>query len=461
MKKLTTLLLAAGMVFAASAPASAVDVKMDGTYLFQFSQGAGAKFDNTKFDRETQYVRIGMNFAVSEQLSGYMQMHSKWNWGGTQMSADANPGMYMRQAYVDWLIPSTDVKVRMGRQLLAPPALADGKNVAFWGMGIPADGIAISAPVADWLNLSAWWARVSHRNQKGWDTHFSNALDLFTLAADIKYFDGFRIQPFFMFASQTEGSMTGDTELLSQGYGENIGVGNANNAYNIQNTASNNTYWLGITGDMTYFDPFTAKLSFMYGDRDFRGEATELPSQHGYFMEGLVSYKTAYGTPELLAFYGSGDDDNVQYAYQENMPSIVGRFKGSYGFFNGSNLEDNVLSNNHTGMGVWGVRAAWKNISFIEDLSHEFAVMYAQGTNSSDILTKKTFAQRGEPNRYMTTDDSVVELDFSTTYKIYKNLTAYLEAAYIFENFETGADKGRADKYDNAWELSLQFTYQF
>lgn len=65
------------MVFAASAPASAVDVKMDGTYLFQFTQGAGEEFNNTKFNREMHVLCIGMNFAVSEQLSGYLQMRSK------------------------------------------------------------------------------------------------------------------------------------------------------------------------------------------------------------------------------------------------------------------------------------------------------------------------------------------------------------------------------------------------
>ena len=452
MKKLTTLLLAAGMVFAASAPASAVDVKMDGSYLFQFTQGAGASFDNSKFDKEMQRVRIGMTFSVSEQLSGYIQTHSKWDWGRTETSlggADGlgtHPDMYLRQAYIDWLIPSTDVKVRMGRQLLALPALANGKNVALWWSD-PADGIAIDATVTDWLSLSAWWARYS-RTAAGagytnaYDTAGSNAADVFALAADFTYFDGFRFQPFFAFAAQGDNTMNDSANgtanaLLPKGAG-----------------IENNTYWVGFTGTMTYFDPFQAKLGFMYGDRDFKSSTGE-PSQHGYFMDATVSYKTAYGTPELLAFYGSGDDDDVQYAYQENMPSLVGRFKGSYGFFNGSGLEDNNLQNNHTGMGVWGLRAAWKNISFIEDLSHEVAVMYAQGTNDA-----KNKAFGIAPHKYMTTEDSVIELDFSTTYNIYKNLTAYLEAAYVFEDFDNGG-KYRQSSYEDAWKVALQFEYKF
>ena len=446
MKKLTTLLLAAGMVFAASAPASAVDVKMDGSYLFQFTQGAGKNFDSSKFDQEMQTVRIGMTFAVSEQLSGYIQTHSKWNWGRTDTDITGevkdglgnHPDMYLRQAYIDWLIPSTDVKVRMGRQLLALPGLANGKNPALWWSD-PADGVAIDAPVTDWLSLSAWWARYS-RVGDSYDTHLSNALDVFALAADFSYFDGFRFQPFFAFAAQGDGTMTGTANGTANAY---------------LPTEENNTYWMGFTGTMTYFDPFTAKLGFMYGDRDFKSSTGE-PSQHGYFVDATVSYKTAYGTPELLAFYGSGDDSDVQYAYQENMPSLVGRFKGSYGFFNGSNLEDNNLQNNHTGMGLWGVRAAWKNISFIEDLSHEFAVMYAQGTND-----KANMDFGIAPHKYMTTEDSVVELDFSTTYNIYKNLSAYLEAAYVFEDFDNNVQMGRASSYDDAWKVALQFEYKF
>ena len=469
MKKLTTLLLAAGMVFAASAPASAVDVKMDGSYLFQFTQGAGENFDSSKFDREMQMVRIGMTFSVSEQLSGYLQTHSKWAWGNTNTDLDgadglgSHPDMYLRQAYIDWLIPSTDVKVRMGRQLLALPGLANGKNPALWWSD-PADGIAIDAPVTDWLSLSAWWARYSHMGatlvKDGGaytsihDTAGSNSADVFTLAADFTYFDGFRFQPFFAFATQDNGTMADSANSTANALLPGKSDIKLHNNGTYTGSISNNTYWLGFTGTMTYFDPFQAKLGFMYGDRDFKS-SKGLPSQHGYFMDATVSYKTAYGTPELLAFYGSGDDEDVTYAYQENMPSLVGRFKGAYGFFNGSNLEDNTLQNNHTGMGVWGLRAAWKNISFIEDLSHEIGVMYAQGTNDAK---NKDFGLA--PHRYMTTDDSVVEIDFSTTYNIYKNLTAYLEAAYVFEDFDNGGQYRQAS-YDDAWKVALQFEYKF
>ena len=456
MKKLTTLLLAAGLVFAASAPASAVDVKMDGEYLIQFTQGERFKDNNEKFDRTHQQVNIGMTATVSENLSGYFQFRSYWDWGENQYGAtdkdnlgygfDGNRAneIYLRQAYIDWVVPQTDVKIRMGRQNIGLPALADGKNIAFWSKD-PSDGITVSAPVTDWLSLTGFWARLAREAEAAQITRFSDSIDTFGLIADLK-FDGFQVTPFLSYAAIGDG-------MKGNGWVNNSG----------EEPGKSSVYWAGITGSMTYFDPFTVKASFIYGDRDFTSDDDPAlvgkPSQHGYFMEGSVAYKTSYGTPELLAFYGSGDDEDVQYAYQESIPSLGGRFKGSYAFFNGSNLIDNEVENNHNGNGAWGVRLAWRGLSFIENLSHDFAVIYAQGTNDSNNMKRFNL----NPSRYMTTDDSIVELDFGTTYQIYKNLTAYLEAAYVFENFETkGSDAPyRQSSYDDAWKLALLFQYKF
>ena len=473
MKKLTTLLLAAGLVFAASAPASAVDIKMDGEYLIQFTQGQRISDQGTlvkpgykdKFDRVHQQVNLGMTATVSENLSGYFQFRSSWDWGENQygetgdlgygFAGNRNNEIYMRQAYIDWIVPQTTVKVRMGRQNIGLPALADGKNIAFWSKD-PSDGITISSPVTDWLSLTGFWARVARDVDKNHNqlTRFSNSIDVFGLVADMN-FDGFQVTPFLAYAAVGDGMDSAQwTNNNQPQWNDDPAVANTILA------GKSSIYWAGITGTMTYFDPFTVKASFVYGDRDFTSDndpaLVGVPSQHGYFMEGSVAYKTAYGTPELLAFYGSGDDEDVQYAYQESIPSIGGRFKGSYAFFNGSGLIDNEIENNHNGNGAWGVRLAWKGLSFIEDLTHDFAVVYAQGTNDS-----KNTSFGLNPSRYMTTDDSIVEIDFGTTYQIYKNLSAYLEAAYVFEDFETGADNNRLGSYDDAWKLALLFQYKF
>jgi long-subunit fatty acid transport protein len=64
----------------------------------------------------------------------------------------------------------------------------------------------------------------------------------------------------------------------------------------------------------------------------------------------------------------------------------------------------------------------------------------------------------------MTEKDSFVELDFTTTYKIYKTLSADFSLAYVIEDFKTqnsGSFAGRANKYDNGWGIGAQIKYAF
>ena len=144
MKKLTTLFLASALVMAVSAPAHAVDVKADGVYLFQFQSGS-TDFAGTNEDYAQQRVRLGLTFAANEDLSGYFQTESIWEWGtndtefsnGTAFDG-AKVDVAMRQAYVDWVVPNTVVKIRMGRHGFDMPAYASVSPII-------ADGEAIGA----------------------------------------------------------------------------------------------------------------------------------------------------------------------------------------------------------------------------------------------------------------------------------------------------------------------------
>jgi len=446
MKKLTTLLLAAGLVFAASAPASAVDIKMDGTYEIQFTQGKNKDFvkDGSKFDRAHQRVRLGLTTAVSENLSARFQTETKWDWGNNSYAGTfANDGStafdgakvetFMRAAYIDWTVPGTAVKVRMGRHDIALPALAVGKNTAIWWQA-PTDGITVAAPITDWASLTAFWARYNRVN--GTDTAVSDELDMFGAIADLK-FDGFKVSPFVAFAAVGD-----DLALLS-----------ANNNAATALVGESNAYWAGFASTISMFNPLTIKFDAIYGARDFKSSVDQKDAE-GWFVDASVAYKTAYGTPALTAWYATGDDKNEE-AGEGYMPSIGGRNAVSQAFFNGFKSIDSEFENNHNLQGTWGVKAAMSGISFLEGLSHEVAVIYAQGTNDKDSLGSKA-----NPVRYMTEEDSMVELNFTTEYKIYKNLTVLLELAYAMEDFDTNLD-GRAAEYDDLWRGVLQFTYKF
>ncbi|MBP3731460.1 MAG: outer membrane homotrimeric porin [Mailhella sp.] len=451
MKKLLTLGLAAGLVMAASAPASAIDVKMDGLYTFQYDWEKNFTKDGPSMDYQWQYVRVGATFTASEALSGYFQVEGRWQWGNgtdplatksTDLTGGNQPGDYpnaaVRMAYIDWLVPGTPVKVRMGRQALAPVAVATGKNPAFW-QSDPADGIAISAPINDMFAVNAFWARYGRNTS--WVTCDADTADLFYLGGSMKL-DGFQLQPWVAFAAVDEGSLIGIN-------------GFRGNDSQMAGHGDSNIYWAGATATLNLFDPFVAKASFVYGDRNFKGADA---AQHGWFADAVVSYKTPYGTPSLAGWYASGDNDG-DYQYQGNLPGIAGRNALSMGFFNGGPFMDNIRQhahgNHHSASGTWGVRLAMDNISFLQDLSHSVAVVFTQGTND------KQNTGYDDPWLYMTSKDRFVEFDFTTTYKIYKNLSAIFGVAYIVEDFKTGAEYTRADSYDNGWGISAQISYAF
>ena len=447
MKKLTTLLLAAGMVFAASAPASAVDVKMDGEYMFTF--GIGERMaTGSNFDVAGQRVRIGMTFTANENLSGYLQLqagispedNSEYSWGYDTTGRDSR--VAVRQAYIDWIVPNTDVKVRMGKQLIALPADAFGKSAIFHSWA-SRDGISVAAPVTDWMSLNAFWMRGNYVDDgEYYDTSLSDKSDFFAVSAPMK-FDGFAVTPYVMYAALDEGApVPGSTDGSLAA-----------------TTADGNAFWAGVTSTMTYFDPFVLKLSGAYGVASYDSEY-EMNDRAGWYVQAKASYKTAYGTPILGAWYGSGDDRDAQYGRQDWIPTYAGRFHPTYGLYNGQYGLYDGLAAQHNICGTWGVQAGIEDVSFLEDLSHKFTVTLFKGTNHDTA-----FASSEAPFQYMTYSDTAVEFDLASTYKIYKNLTANLELAYVIADFDkddhaTFAGNNK-DWDENGWSAMLSLAYQF
>ena len=137
MKKLVTLLLAAGMVFSAANGASAVEMKVSGEWQVGFTfadnmynnYNAAEKHDGFTDGsfKAAQRVRVNFDLVASEYLSGRVQLQAAggtgsntYDWGTAGVGG---PGMEVtaRLAYLDWMVPTTDVLVRMGRQAVATP----------------------------------------------------------------------------------------------------------------------------------------------------------------------------------------------------------------------------------------------------------------------------------------------------------------------------------------------------
>jgi hypothetical protein len=126
-----------------------------------------------------------------------------------------------------------------------------------------------------------------------------------------------------------------------------------------------------------------------------------------------------------------------------------------------------------TSLGTWGLGVQAADWSFVDKLSHTLRFIYYRGTNDADVV--KAFAAIPIPGQtrgygplafsgqrvYMTDDDQAFEVDFVTTYKIYDNLTAYVDLAWI--RLDMDEDVWGTDDYldDNAWKAQLILRYSF
>ena len=207
MKRFVILILAAGLVFSAAGGASAVDVKVSGDWQVGFNfmdnmyndyyaaEDHDGHSDGTF--RATQRIRINMDIAVSEALSGRVQLQAaqgessnNYTWGENSVGGPGK-SVTARLAYLDWLIPSTDVKVRMGRQAVAMPSYTFGSSV----LDDVIDGVVVNAPVNDMVAVNVGWLRADAEMQK-WGTPHNphSSIDLAFLAVDVAS-DGFKVTP--------------------------------------------------------------------------------------------------------------------------------------------------------------------------------------------------------------------------------------------------------------------------
>ena len=148
MKKLMTLALAAGMLLGAATGAGAIDFKAKGQWLMGFSAGDGSLVSHTKANKAgnhnkaadtddifgaSQRVRLQLDAVASEALSGTVffeigDTHWGKNSNGGALGADQKI-VELKNAYIDWMVPNTDLKFRMGIQGIQLPNVAGGSAV--------------------------------------------------------------------------------------------------------------------------------------------------------------------------------------------------------------------------------------------------------------------------------------------------------------------------------------------
>ena len=458
MKKLVTLILAAGMVFSTANGASAVDMKVSGEWQTAFTfadnmyndYGAAKNHEGSSDGtfKAAQRIRINFDLVASEYVSGRVQLQvtdgdtNEYNWG-TAGTGGTGAGVTAGLAYLDWIVPNTNVLVRMGRQSVALPSYTFGSSV----LDDVIDGVVVSAPINDMVALNIGWLRPAAEVNK-WDNPHRphSSVDLAYLSLDVTG-DGFKVTPWGMVGFV--GSQVSDGE---GGYTSFDMLGDLSN----ENTTA---YWVGLGGELTMFDPFKFTADFLYSGND----ADHTAERSGWYAALGAEMRLSMATPFLRGWYASGDDADSEDSGR--MLSVDGSaaFDPSgiyFDYYSQISGTPDVCS----AAGTWGVQLGVKDVSFIQDLTHQLSVTYFQGTNNTNRVTgpatSATFVNHKNdgPIGYMTTADSAWSIDFMNSYKLYENLTANLLLSYLVTDFD---EKVWGQDYDNIFRGTLNFTYEF
>jgi hypothetical protein len=301
-------------------------------------------------------------------------------------------------------------------------------------------------------------------------------MDIFGLILPIKG-EGWNLTPYAAFASIGAGS--GFMEYLAT-------QAAAGPAPVFHGSDSTTAWWGGFALNLNIWDPLTFALDVTYGrmgelEFDYTGTNTdyadlgiESVETSGWFIDAALDYKLDWGTVGIFGWFSTGDDlDDLEDGELGRMPSVSfdsGFAWDSFGGWGSNSIgQDGQFS--FTYLGTWGIGVKLANVSFIEDLSHTLKAAYLRGTNDSDIIgafgyfdldPNKTLRISGE-KVYMTDDDAAIEITLDTQYKLYENLSLYLELGYIHLDMDSAwkdVNPSREDAND-AWKAQFLFKYSF
>lgn len=506
MKKLCTLLLAAGLVFGAATGASAIDFKAKGQWLMGFTAGDFTLIQKTRegnkrerslrdqFDAR-QRVRLQLEAVASENLSGTVWFQIGNNvWGqnstGGALGADSTSVIKFRGGWIDWMVPDTDLKVRMGLQPITLPNVAGGSAI----MDSRAAAVVASYKINDNAAVTGLWMRPFNDNYS--DEKRTNRqgyldnMDLFSLMVPLT-FDGFEVTPWAMYGMKGKNTLfpNDDSSVENLGTDGNVaytlypypGISSFADTYHAGNTgkAYGSMFWAGLPFSITAFDPLNIEVDLNYGYSEAMGRywaykngAAKRSSteRQGWLAKALVEYKMDWGVPGIFGWYASGDDGNPKNG-SERMPSIVGC--GTFTSFMGDgNMGWSWQDYNMDYAGTWGIGLQLRDMSFIEDLSHTFRVAYWGGTNSTGMVKymQNSFSWSdgwGEfDGPYLTTNDGLLEFNLVNNYKMYENFDINLELGYIAnfidnDTWKKAGERNSSFQKRDAWKAQLVFAYSF
>ena len=445
MKRLSLLAAALVLVLGMAVSASAApEVSISGNLLVNAVWMNNWDFQDGTDDGQAMNIveRADLYFTVTanENLKGVLGLRSdKGSWGDGDFGL-GNPGggdtaqLNIRDAYIDFNWPGTDVNVKAGVYTVALPQSVGSASMI---VAERAGAVMVSTPVTDNVSVLAGYTRLANDNTSNpfnanTTTNGEDFLDGYLLAVPLS-FEGVSATPFFLYGNGGQNYVATNEEVTA--------------------------YWTGTNFTMSLFDPFIIKADINYGNLDADTDANDAK---GWLLDlGLDYTGFDFMTVSAFAVYTSGADDDSTDG-SEAMPILDGDWAVGSFYFGGGSITSDDIGGGDTNMGFWTVGLSLTDIqSFAQGLTHDFHVLYAQGTNDADLFTAAYLAANTDLNQgnILTDKDSLWEVDFNTAYAVYDELTLYGQLGYINSDFDEDVWGNTVD--DDAWKIATGVVYKF
>jgi hypothetical protein len=519
MRRIITFFLAASLVLGAYT-AQAAEIKLSGWMAFQYEWG------NASFERRVhangnneindggmagqffQRSRYKVDIAASENLSGTVQLEiGETQWGEARGSAGRGSGgafgtdgvsVEVKHMYVDWMVPESDIRLRMGLQYGGAPSLT-----GLGGMVIDDDaaGIVISNQANPNVGFTAFWFRPSFNNaynihgERGQDPYgkkMHSNMDLFGLALPLTNESiNMTVVPYGIYGTVGRDSLDfGASPQGSAAIAGMLPVWIDNDMVRDLGKKRGEAWWVGMSGEITP-DPLRFAFDFVYGKyyggtfkvddtylADGSGDSWKIESR-GWTASAVAELKLDGVTPGVVGWYGTGDRKRPN-SGSGNMPAIGPAFSPtSFGFADqpiNSGFQSTV---GNSANGTWGIMLRLADMNVVKDLKHTARVAYYRGTNHRHMGDPDHLNLAGHPSNffengrrplgkeyvnrmYMTTRDHAWEANFDTFYDLYKNLQLGVEFGYINYYLGRNWDQDvRDDHKREAYKVAVGMKYSF
>lgn len=435
--------------------------------------------------------RLKADFIASEALKFRLGLRvNNASWGGALAIDNPPVAVDVNQAYVQFLIPSTEAQVTAGWMPLALPhsKIFNGGLVLDTQNGnTSAAALVFDIPVVkDTFAIKLGYTRLLDGAADFYanTTPVDNSLDAFFLALPISI-DGFQVIPWGTvalagrMANYTQNLTTiAGTSTANGAYGPHdgslpVGLLTPASALAVAATGQNsmwanqsNTYWwVGVPFNITSLDPVNIYADVIYGS-GAAGDRT-LSQRSGWFIDAGIEYVGLdIMKPQLMAWWSTGE---TSFSQGSNRLPIVKSFwspGGSFLYESGASsfTRSTLLANP---LGSWGLTLSFKDITFMKDLTHTLTASLANGTNSASYV--RTVNALGLGGIYMvmgkdlTVDEWLWGLSLDSKYMIYENLSAILELGWASVSGLKGSVWGtrNVNNYGDAWKVAFGFKYTF